>query len=168
VLETFQEVNGTLMWYYFICPREVWLMARQVTPDADDPKIEIGRFIHENHYRRAKKEISVGTSKMDIIKQEDGRIVISEVKKSSRYLKSARMQLLYYLKQLKNQGVDAQGELLFPEERRKEEIQLTKESVYQLEQAEAAIIEIIHRPTPPSPKKIGYCRNCGYREYCWA
>lgn len=41
------NVTGTLVWYYYICPREVWLMARQLTPDEDNPNIDLGRFIGE-------------------------------------------------------------------------------------------------------------------------
>lgn len=169
-MEPLKEVNGTLIWYYYICPREVWLMARQMTPDEDDPNIEIGRFIHENRYRsgRDKKEIEVGNSKIDLVKRENGTLIVSEVKKSSRYLESSRMQLLYYLKQLRLRGMEAQGELLFPEERKKVDVTLTEDSMKTLAQAESAILDLANRPTPPPPKKIAYCRNCGYREYCWS
>ncbi len=30
------HVNGTLIWYYFICQREVWLMGHQLNPDEDN------------------------------------------------------------------------------------------------------------------------------------
>jgi CRISPR-associated exonuclease Cas4 len=42
------EVNGTLVWYYSICKREVWLMSRNISPDQRDTNIDIGRFIHES------------------------------------------------------------------------------------------------------------------------
>ena len=54
------EVNGTLMWYYMICKREVWLMSRNIVPDQKDTNIDIGRFIHETSYTRNKKEIEFG------------------------------------------------------------------------------------------------------------
>ena len=54
------EVNGTLMWYYAICSREVWLMSRNIIPDQKDTNIEIGKFIHETSYERSKKEIEFG------------------------------------------------------------------------------------------------------------
>ncbi len=50
------EVNGTLMWYYMICEREVWLMSRNIIPNQKDTNIEIGRFIHETVYSRNKKK----------------------------------------------------------------------------------------------------------------
>ena len=40
-------VNGTLIWYYNICRREVWLMCRNIVPDQSDENIDYGRFMHE-------------------------------------------------------------------------------------------------------------------------
>ena len=167
-LEQLESVNGTLIWYYYICPREVWLMARQVTPDEDDPNIEIGRFIHEERYSREKKEIAVGNSKIDVVKRKNGTVIVSEVKKSSRYMESSRMQLLFYLKQLSERGIDARGELSFPEERKKVEVNLTDDTLQELQEAETAILALANAPAPPPPKKIPFCRQCGYREYCWS
>lgn len=167
-VDRFDYINGTLIWYYYICPREVWLMARQMTPDEDDPNIEIGRFIHEQSYRRNKKEIAIGNSKIDVIKRQNGTVIVSEVKKSSRYLESSRMQLLFYLKQLDERGIQAHGELLFPEERKKVEVALTEDSLRELQETEAAILTLANATAPPPPKKISFCRKCGYREYCWS
>jgi len=54
------EVNGTLIWYYNICKREVWLMCRNIVPDPSDENIDYGRFMHEQTYKRNKKEIAFG------------------------------------------------------------------------------------------------------------
>ena len=54
-------------------------------------------------------------------------MVVGEVKKTSKFKESARMQLLYYLKQLKDMGIQATGFLAFPKEKKKEEIILTAE-----------------------------------------
>jgi CRISPR-associated exonuclease Cas4 len=105
------NVNGTLIWYYYICPREVWLMSHQLTPDQDDGNMVLGRFIGENSYQREKKELAVGGSKIDVFHLENGKMVIGEVKKSSKYRKSARMQLALYLSELKERGIDAKGDI---------------------------------------------------------
>lgn len=49
------DVNGTHIWYYFICKREVWLIAHQIAADQEDDNLEIGRFISETSYQRQKK-----------------------------------------------------------------------------------------------------------------
>jgi CRISPR-associated exonuclease Cas4 len=161
-------VTGTDIWYYFICKRESWLMSHRIAPDEDDENIEIGRFIHEYRYGREKKEVSVETIKMDRIKKEKGQLVVQEIKKSSRFKESARYQLLYYLDTLRQMGIEAKGELLFPEERNKEDVEWTYEAKAELDQAVANIRNIARLSVPPSPEKINFCKKCAYREYCWA
>ncbi len=79
------KVNGTLIWYYMICKREVWMMARQITADQDDDNMGIGRYLHEHRYNREKKEIEVGNGKMDFVQRKDGHLIASEMKKAISY-----------------------------------------------------------------------------------
>ncbi|UFJ39856.1 CRISPR-associated protein Cas4 [Brevibacillus humidisoli] len=162
------DVTGTHIWYYFICKREVWLIAHNIAADQDDENMDIGRFINEQTYQRNKQEVLIGNIKVDRVRREDGQLVIGEVKKSSRYLESSRYQLLYYLQTLKKMGIVARGELLFPEEKRRETVELTSEAERQLDRAVEEIRIIARHPVPPLPEKISFCRNCAYREYCWA
>ncbi|MDK2821812.1 MAG: CRISPR-associated exonuclease Cas4 [Clostridia bacterium] len=163
-----KKINGTLIWYYFICKREVWLMARNLEPDQDDKNIDIGRFIQENSYERDKKEISFGNIKIDIIRKEDGQLVVGEVKKSSKFKESAKMQLLFYLSELKAAGLEAKGVLMFPKEKKREEVELTPEAQKQLQDVVKNILRIIYLDVPPKVEKIPFCKNCGYREMCYS
>lgn len=167
-MDRLTQINGTLVWYYYICQRQVWLMARQIAPDEDDPNLVIGRFLHEVRYARQRKELEVGGSKMDLVRWDGDQVVVSEVKKSSSYRQSSRMQLLHYLKLLSERGVEARGELVFPEEKRKEEVLLNPESVAELERVEKEILRLANQEQAPPPQKNRYCNHCAYREYCWA
>jgi len=162
-----RHITGTLIWYYYICRREVWLMAHELHPNQEDPFLEIGRLIHQESYSREKKEIELGNIKIDLLKRADGEFVIGEIKKSSRFEGPAKMQLAYYLYQLKKHGISARGELLIPKEKKKVSVELTDEIVEKLKTAIAEIREIISKENPPLPKKIPFCRNCAYREFCW-
>jgi len=162
------HVTGTLVWYYYICQREVWLMARHLVPDQDNPNIDLGRFIGENTYQRDKKEITVGHIKLDVLRKEKGQLVIGEVKKSSKYEKSAMMQLAFYLLELKERGVEAVGELLFPKEKKKIRVELNDGLIADIEKAKKDILRIIYQDVPQAPKKIVFCRNCAYAEFCWS
>ncbi|MDF2953871.1 MAG: CRISPR/Cas system-associated exonuclease Cas4 [Thermodesulfobacterium sp.] len=159
---------ATLIWYYYICPREVWLMSRQLTPWQDNPFIEIGRLISEESYKREKKEIHIENMVIDLLKIDEENIVICEIKKSSRFEKSAKMQLAYYLLRLKQLGISATGQLLFPKERKKLTVTLTKEIEDELISAQREIKSIIQMEMPPPAKKTKYCSKCGYREFCWS
>jgi len=162
------HVSGTLVWYYYICPREVWLIGHQITPDQDDTNVSLGRFIQEYSYIREKKELAVGHSKMDVFHIGDGELVIGEVKKSSRYRQSARMQLAFYLSELQQRGIKARGELRFPKEKKREEVVLDEQTERELDQTRREILRILYLPQPPLPAKNRYCKKCAYAEFCWA
>lgn len=162
------HVTGTLVWYYYICPREVWLMARHLVPDQDNANVDLGRFIGDTTYERDRKEISLGHIKLDIMRQEKGRLVVGEVKKSSKFEKSATMQLAFYLLELKVAGIEAVGELMFPKEKKKVKVELTPELITEIEKAKREILKIAYKEVPEPPKKTKFCRNCAYAEFCWS
>lgn len=161
------RINGTLMWYYNICKREVWLMGRNIVPDQKDTNIDIGRFIHESSYGRNKKEIEFGNVKFDVLLNTKDQLVIGETKKTSKYEEASKMQLLYYLRELEKAGINAKGVLLYPEERKRVEVELNCENILSLEKAEEKILSIINNEFPPPVEKNKFCRSCGYREYCY-
>jgi CRISPR-associated exonuclease Cas4 len=162
------SITGTLIWYYYICKREVWLMAHQLVPDQDQENLHIGRIVGESTYPRDKKEIDLGNAKIDLIRTENGELVVGEVKKSSRFIESASKQLLFYLFQLKEMGIKARGELLFPEEREKQDILLDDTAELEIKQAMEDIRTIISLNKPPEAVKIKCCRKCAYSEFCWS
>jgi len=162
------RITGTYVWYYCICKREVWLLSRGITADQSNENMDIGRFLHENVYSRDKKEIDFYGMRLDIIKKEKGQIVIGEIKKSSKYIESAKMQLLHYLNELNKQGIDAEGILLIPEEKKRYTVVLDEEGKIKLNKVLGEIRQIINSEIPPKPVKIHYCKNCAYSELCWS
>lgn len=161
-----QNINGTLIWYYYICPREVWLIGHSIEADQESDFLLLGRHIHEIFYKRQKKEFMIdNTIKIDILPSKK---VIGEIKKSSKYLKSAKMQVAFYLYYLKQKGIYIEGELLIPEERKREKIKLTTDLEKELEETIIGIKKILKMNKPPQPQKIPYCKNCAYKEMCWS
>jgi len=161
-----KNITGTLIWYYYICKREVWLMSREINSYQDNAFLELGRIISGESYSREKKEIPIEGGKIDLIKKRDGSLVIGEIKKSSKYLEPATMQLLFYLWKLKRLGVEATGELLIPKEKKRIPVNLTPDAIEKLENAIQNIKEIIKRDTPPPVVKTRFCRRCAYYEFC--
>lgn len=143
-------------------------MAHKIVPDQDNPDIDIGRFLHETSYGREKKEIIVGDVKMDVLQQGDGYLMVGEIKKSSSFLESSKMQLAYYLLELKRHGIEGKGMLMFPKERKRETIELNDQLIKDLEMIERDILKICEHPIPPQPVRIAMCNRCAYAEFCWA
>jgi len=160
-------VNGTLIWYYYICKRETWLISHGIEPPQDEDNISIGRLIHLEYFPKSRKEFFVDSKiKIDILKNEK---LIGEIKKSSRYLKSAEMQLAFYLLYLEEvKNLKLQGILIIPEERKQVHIELTEDLRKDLLRAVKEIEEIVKSEKIPELKRTPYCLKCAYRELCWS
>jgi len=160
-----QAITGTLVWYYFVCKREVWLMSHGITPDEDFYLLEIGRTIHEISYERAHKEVSFEGMKLDLLKRKE--MIVCEVKTSSKFLQAAKFQLLYYLYRLEEMGLKMYGEIRISREKKRIKVYLDDENKEVLLRSLKEIKEIVNSEKPPMPEKTSFCRRCAYREFCW-
>lgn len=161
------NITGTLIWYYYVCKRQVWLLSRELNPNQEDYFLEMGRLIHENTYLRERKEIKIFNMNIDLIKKQDGKLVVGEIKKSSRFMLPAKMQIAFYLYQLKRKGINLKGELLIPKEKKRISLELNEDLERELKDSFAKIREIISNDKPPQPEKIHWCKYCAYNEFCW-
>ncbi len=162
------QITGTLVWYYAICPREAWLMAHELEPEKEFGLLAEGRLNQEAHYKRATKELSLPGMRLDQVRREGDKLIVSEVKKSSRFLPATRLQLGYYLWRLDREGMEASGEILVPDERKREVVELTPELRARIEETVATIEALVELPVPPPAEKIPFCKKCAYAEFCWS
>jgi len=161
-----EDINGTLIWYHYICKREVWLIGHGIEANQDNDLMLFGRHIHEVFYKNHKKEFVIdNTIKIDIM---SGSRVIGEIKKSSKYLKSSTMQLAFYIYYMKQKGISLSGELIIPEENKRIKVFLTEEIESELNSAIKDIKAILSYEKLPEPEKIQYCNTCAYKEMCWS
>lgn len=162
------KLTGTLLWYWAICPREAWLMAHEINPDEDSPYLELGRYLSKQTYPRSKRrELSLPGMKLDLVETEGGEVLVAEVKKSSRFVEAAQLQLLFYLRCLEEHGVIAHGELRFPKEHKRLSIELDAKGRTRLREAIRGLQELVREELPPPPRRIPWCHSCAYREFCW-
>ena len=108
------RIGGTLVWYWSICARQVWLMGRGIEPEPKDEALALGRLIDQNSYARERHQVAFGDNKFDFVQGADGEMVVCEVKKSSRAERSARLQFAYYFYDLRKARIEARGILMFP------------------------------------------------------
>lgn len=163
-----QPVVGSVVNAYIICPRKAWLMSRQICPDEDNTYLHLGRLIQNQSYGRERKEVRLEHLCLDLIRREEETLVVAEVKKSSRAREAARMQLAFYLYELEQMGIEARGELLFPEERRREQLVLDEKLARRVEEVKSCIVNLVLQEQAPPPKRTSFCNKCAYAEFCWA
>ncbi|MEW6448149.1 MAG: CRISPR-associated protein Cas4 [Bacillota bacterium] len=162
------RIIGSYIQAFMICPRQAWLASRQICPDEDNVHLQIGRLIQSQSYTRERKEIHLEHLAIDLVRRGGKNLVVAEIKKSSRAAAAARMQLAFYLYELKRMGLEAEGELLFPEERKREPVVLDPALEAEVETLKRKIWAIILRPQPPQPARIKFCSKCAYSDFCWA
>jgi CRISPR-associated exonuclease Cas4 len=83
-------------------------------------------------------------------------------------MESARMQLLLYLSELEEEGIQAEGLLLVPAEKKRERVILDTEAKERLGEIKKGILDIVQLEKPPPLVKSKYCKKCAYSEMCWA
>lgn len=144
-------------------------MAHELNPDEENPHLELGRFLNENAYPRQKfRQISLPGMSIDWVDEEEGDVLVAEVKSSSRTLPAARLQVLFYLLRLEEHGISARGEIRIPKEKKRVEVALNESGRGELEAVIEKIFSIRQQQTPPPPQWIPPCRACAYAEFCWA
>jgi len=168
VTEIFTSASGTLVNSFRACKRQAWLFSRKIEPDQSHPYLSIGRFINETTFQRERKTIHIGNIAVDIVITGEDYVLVGEIKKSMRSFATAEIQLLYYLYALKQQGINAKGVLIFPEERRRIPIELNQEKENEIKDLLTSLDAALALDSPPPVKKIPYCSHCSFREFCFA
>lgn len=162
------HVTGSVIQSYVVCPRQTWLMSRNISGDQENEFLEIGRLITEKSYQRDKKEINLGDNKIDFLRNENNTLIIAETKKSSKRLKATEAQLLFYLYSYKKDYGEAFGEIRIPKEKKVISVELTKEKEAYIENIIEEINILIDFIKPPEKKRIKPCSSCSYLEFCWS
>ena len=161
-------ITGNLVNAYYVCKRQLWLYAHNIISEQENQFLYLGRIYDKHFYKRDKKEIVAEGMKIDLIKWRDKKLIVGEIKKSSKFKLAAKMQLVFYLYQLRRQGIEIDGELLIPKEKKREKVKVDDNLINDIENAIKEIKMIIFRDKPPSARKTRYCRGCAYRYFCWA
>ncbi|MHA1204714.1 MAG: CRISPR-associated protein Cas4 [Candidatus Heimdallarchaeum aukensis] len=161
-----KQITGVMVSYYFICKRKLWLYARNIQLENENEEVLIGRQIHEESYRREKKNITIlDAINVDFLHKKN-KLILNEVKKSSINEEADYYQLLYYLYFLDRYGVKAEGEIRYPKENKKKNVTLTEENKKELLLILNKIEKIIEKPLPKKIK-TSKCTKCAYKDFCY-
>lgn len=161
------KINGTLMNYYFHCKRQCYLFGNRLNLEDNSEEVKIGKAIHEERAERDNTEIAIENIKLDKLTAE----YLTEVKKSDADVEASKWQLVYYLRVLKEKGIERKGKLEFAEKNKSSKkiviIELTDKLEEELEQCLQGIEELLQKEEVPQVLNQPKCKKCAYYEYCY-
>lgn len=161
------KINGTLINYYFHCKRQCYLHGNRLNLEDNSEQVKIGKALHEQRNTSENTEIALENIRLDKLSSE----YLTEVKKSDADTQAAKWQLLFYLKILKDKGVERKGKLEFIEKGRTDKkivyVELTKEAEEELEKYVQQIEELLSGDVIPEVLNKPKCKKCAYYEYCY-
>jgi CRISPR-associated exonuclease Cas4 len=160
-------MTGTLMNYYIHCKRQCWLHGNRINLEDNSEEVKIGKAIHDVKAKEGERtEVTVENIKIDKITRD----YLVEIKKSDADFEAVKWQVLYYLKILKQKGIDRKGKIEFVEKnkgsRKTYFVDLEEDELERLDQYEREIIKLIDEPSPPSFTFEKKCLKCAYYSYC--
>lgn len=165
MLTTESSITGVQVNYYLICKTKLWFFSHYTTMEHTSDAVLLGKLIHNERYKRA-QGLSIDRINIDFIERGD-KIILHEVKKSKSMEKAHIYQVLYYVYDLTQKGIKAEGVINYPAIRRKKTVSLNSDNQKELEAILEDIHTIVNLNKPPQPERKTYCKKCSYYELCW-
>ncbi|WP_242844652.1 CRISPR-associated protein Cas4 [Clostridium novyi] len=136
--------------------------------ESNSEDVKIGKAIHKIKEERSKNtEVAIENIKIDKITKE----YLVEVKKSDSDIEAVRWQVLFYLKVLKDKGINKKGKIEVVEKKKSNNKiiyeELTDEKEEQLKNIISDIEKLIESENPPKVEFDNKCKKCAYYEYCY-
>lgn len=153
-------VNGTLINYFYHCKKQCYLHGNRINLENNSEDVKIGKALHNI---KSTNEIKLENIAIDKITSK----YVVEYKKSDADPIATKMQVLYYLKKLKEKGIYRQGKIIYLENNKSEqEIILDEESEKEIDKCILEIKTLIALTKPPEAIIDKKCRKCAYYNYC--
>lgn len=160
-------ITGTLINYYVHCKRQCWLHGNKINLEDNSELVKIGKQQHKSLEQKYKRtELSIEGIKIDRITDD----YIVEYKKSDADLEAVKWQVFYYLKVLKDRGVERKGKIILSEKNKTSNkvhlIELTQEKELEIERLAQEAEEFVYEGQIPKPVFKKSCKKCAYFTYC--
>ena len=166
------KITGTIINYYFHCKRQCWLFANRINMEDNSEEVRMGRVLHDLKLENKENtEISLENIKIDKLTKD----FLVEIKKSDADINAVKWQVLFYLKYLKNKGINKKGKIEFIERNRQSNkihfVELDEECEAVLSVLSDEIESLVNLEFPPiieyNKKESKKCKKCAYHDYCY-
>ena len=161
-------MNGTIINYYYHCKRQCYMFAHRLNLEDNSKIVGVGKAIHEDKAKSSENsEIKIDNIVLDKINSK----YVVEIKKSDADIEACKWQLLYYLKILKDKGIERKGKLEFIEKNKTDRkiifIEINEEIEKELNEHISKIEELLSKDELPTVINKSACKKCAYYEYCY-
>lgn len=161
-----ERITGVMIYYYFVCKRKLWYFIHEISMEAENENVMLGKLLDESSYQRGEKHINIdNVINIDFIKEHRE---LHEVKKSRAIEEAGIWQVKYYLYYLKQRGVNGlKAKIDYPLLKKNLLVELTQEDEVQIEQIMDDINQMKEQPVPPELSKEKICTKCAYHDLCY-
>lgn len=161
-----ERITGVMIYYYFVCKRKLWYFVHEISMEAENENVMLGKLLDESSYQRGEKHINIdNVINIDFIKEHRE---LHEVKKSRAIEEAGIWQVKYYLYYLKQRGVDGlKAKIDYPLLKKNLLVELTREDEVQIEQIMGEINQMKEQAVPPELSKEKICTKCAYHDLCY-
>lgn len=144
------------------------MFAHRLNLEDNSEIVMVGKAIHEDKAKSSENsEVKIDNIVLDKINSK----YVVEIKKSDADIEACKWQLLYYLKILKDKGIERKGKLEFIEKNKTDRkiifIELNEEIEKELNEHISKIEELLSKDELPTVINKSACKKCAYYEYCY-
>lgn len=144
------------------------MFAHRLNLEDNSEIVRVGKAIHEDKAKSSENsEIKIDNIVLDKINSK----YVVEIKKSDADIEACKWQLLYYLKILKDKGIERKGKLEFIEKNKTDRkiifIEINEEIEKELNEHISKIEELLSKDELPTVINKSACKKCAYYEYCY-
>lgn len=161
---TNEILNGTIIKSYIACKRQGWLASRKLTPLVSNTYIQMGTALSN-----IRKESSKRIGNIEIDEIEKGKhIIVKEYKKTFSNIEASKMQLLFYMKNLKKElnlnKID--GYIISEETNEKLFLPFDSKNEEKIDKLIDEILVALNNSQIPKFTRTKLCDYCGHNIYC--
>lgn len=172
------NITATLINYYIICPRKLWLHANGITMEHTSDMVYDGKLLHEISYpQRAEKYSEVELSiqwntvalygKVDFYDRKEK--VIHETKRGNKVEEAHEWQLKFYIWLFELNGIEGvTGKIEYPKLRLTTEVFLSDSERTILTKLIPEIQKTIQDDNCPPTLQSRICKSCSYGDFCYS
>lgn len=161
-----ERITGVMIYYYFVCKRKLWYFIHEISMEAENEDVVLGKLLDENSYQRGEKHINIdNVINIDFIKEHKE---LHEVKKSRAIEEAGIWQVKYYLYYLKQRGVNGlKAKIDYPLLKKNLIVELSREDEEQLDKIISEIQALREQIQPPEFCAEKICKKCAYHDLCF-